>query len=138
MFKCRPSCCPSNSSEGGAVVIIGLVVLGVAIYGIIRTILHVLIEIVEITAITAGSIGALILLAVIAVRIIRSQRARRNPARPRLITGNSVPLVPPFQALESGTYGPDAAELFAEAVANGMDPRFVERILNAAMQRPEQ
>ena len=35
--------------------IIGLIVLAVAVYGIIRAILHVLITIVEITAITAGA-----------------------------------------------------------------------------------
>ena len=138
MSKCRPSCCPGNSSEGGTVAIVGLIVLAVAVYGIIRSILHVLIEIAEVTAITAGSICALILLAVIAVCVIRWQRARRKPAGLKLITVNPAPLPVPTRVLAPGTNGPDTAELFAEAVANSMDPRFVERILNAAMQRPEQ
>jgi hypothetical protein len=138
MSKCRPSCCPGNSSEGGAVVIIGLVVLGVAIYGIIRAILHVLIEIVEIIAIAVGSIGALILVTLIAIGIIRWQRSRRRPTGLKLIAVNPAfsPMSAP--AHEPKAIGPDAAQLFAEAVANGMDPRFVERILNAAMQRSEQ
>jgi hypothetical protein len=138
MSKCRPSCCSGNSSDGGAVAIIGIIVLGLAVYGIVRTILHVLITIAEIAAIAVGSIGALVLVAFIAIRIIRWQRSRRRPAGLKLITVNPALSPESAQALEPGAIGPDAAQLFAEAVANGMDPRFVERILNAAMQRPEQ
>ena len=71
MSKCRPSCCSGNSSDGGAVAIIGVIVLGLAVYGIVRTILHVLITIVEIAAIVVGSIGALILVAFITIRIMK-------------------------------------------------------------------
>jgi hypothetical protein len=137
MSKCRPPCCPGNSSDGGAVAIIGVIVLGLAVYGIIRTVLHVLIEIVEITAIAAGSISALILLALIASRVIRRQRTRRTPARPKLVSIDLASLLVRQHALGPAAVEQGAAELFAEAVANGMDPRFVERILNTAMQRPE-
>src|SRR5215471_15675767 len=107
MSKCRPPCCPGNSSDGGAVAIIGIIVLGLAVYGIIRTILHVLITILhvlittaEITAIAAGSIGASILVALIAIRIIRWQRSRCRPAGPKLITVN--PDCPPMSAPAHG------------------------------------
>ena len=138
MSKCRPPCCPGNSSDGGAVAIIGVIVLGLALYGIVRTILQVLITIAEIAAIAAASIGTLIVVALIAIRIIRWQRSRRGPAELKLIAVNpaSSPMSAP--AHEPTVIEPDTAQLFAEAVANGMDPRFVERILNAAMQRPEQ
>jgi hypothetical protein len=138
MSKCRPSCCSGNSSDSGAVAIVGVIVLAVAVYGIIRAILHVLIEIVEIMAITVGSIGALILLALIASRVIRRQHIRRTPAGPKLATINPASLPVRQHALRPAAVEQGAAELFAEAVANGMDPRFVERILNTAMQRPEQ
>src|SRR5215472_7701162 len=116
MSKCRPPCCPGNSSDGGAMAIIGVIVLGLAVYGIVRTILHVLITIAEIAAIVVGSIGTLILVAFIAIRIIRWQRSRRRPAGLKLIAVNPVfaPMLAP--AHEPKAIEPDTAQLFAEAV----------------------
>jgi hypothetical protein len=121
------------------VAVIGLIVLAVAVYGVLRAIWHVLVAIVEITAISAGSITAAAVLVIIAVRVIRWQHSRRTPvAGLTLLTFDTAtePVSP--QALGPGNTGPDATELFAEAVANGMDPRFVERILGSAMERRDQ
>jgi hypothetical protein len=135
MSKCRPSCCSGNSSDAETVAIIGLIVLAVAIYGIIKVIWHLVIEIVEITAITLGSILAVIILVVVAVHVARWRNARHTTAT-RL---KSISLDPPspliIAASGPGKPGQDTAELFAEAIANDMDPRLVERILNAALER---
>jgi hypothetical protein len=114
---------------------IGLIVLALAVYGIIRALWHTVIEIVEITAITLGSILVAAVLVAAVVYVARWQHARRqtgsalrdigrNPASPLVIAASG----PGKPAQE------DAAELFAEAVANDMDPRFVERILKTAME----
>jgi hypothetical protein len=115
--------------------VFGLIVLALAIYGIIRAIWHVVVEIIEITAITLGSILAAVVLIVAAVHVARWHYTRRaTVARPKLISLDpaSSPVI-----VSSGPGKPaqDTAELFAEAIANDMDPRFVERILNAALER---
>jgi hypothetical protein len=117
------------------VAIIGLIVLAVAIYGIIKVIWHLVIEIVEITAITLGSILAVVILVVVAVHVARWRSARHTTAtRLKFISLDpSSPLI--VAASGRGKPGQDTAELFADAIANDMDPRFVERILNAALER---
>jgi hypothetical protein len=141
MSKCRPDCCPGNSSDGLAVVF-GLLVLAAAVYGIIRAIWHVIraiwhivVQIIEITAITLGSIFAAVVLAVIAVQLIRWQRSRREAATTRKLTSLDPAGPSAISVRRPGKPPQDAAELFAEAVANDMDPRFVERILKTAMER---
>ena len=136
--KCGPPCCPGNSSDSTGVAVIGLIVLAVAIYGIIRAIWHVVIEIIEITAIAAGSIGALILLIVVAEHVIRWRHHTRSAAHPQIITSDPASLPVTSPAIAPAKPAPDPAELFAEAVATGMDRRFIEKILNTAMQRPGQ
>ena len=113
----------------------GLIVVALAIYGIIRAIWHLVIEIIEITAITLGSILAAVVLVVVAVHVARWHYTRRKTAaRPKLISLD--PASPPVIAASGpGKPAQDPAELFAEAIANDMDPRFVERILNAALER---
>lgn len=138
MSKCRPSCCPGNSSLDGIMAVIGLIFLAAAAYGIVRAIWRALVTIVEIAAISTGSIAALTVLIIITVRVIRWQHSRSKPeTEPNLITLDSA-TPPVIAALGPGNAAPDAAELFAEAVANGMDPRFVERILDTAMKRRPQ
>jgi hypothetical protein len=115
--------------------VFGLIVLALAIYGIIRAIWPVVVEIIEITAITLGSILAAVALIVAAVYVARWHYTRRAPViRPKLISLDpaSSPVI-----VSSGPGKParHTAELFAEAIANDMDPRFVERILNAALER---
>ena len=135
MSKCRPSCCPGNSSDNGAVAIVGVIVLAVAIYGIIKAIWRLVIEIVEITAITLGGILAVVILVVVAVHVVHWRNARRTTAtRPKSISFDpSSPLI--IAASGRGKPAQDTAELFAEAIANDMDPRLVERILNTALER---
>ena len=135
MSKCKPSCCSDTSSSAGVAPVFGLIVVVLAIYGIIRAIWHIVIEIIEITAITLGSILAAVVLVVVAVHIARWHYTRRKTvARPKPIRLDpSKPMV----IASSGPGKPlrDTAELFADAIANDMDPRFVERILNAALER---
>ena len=94
-----------------------------------------MIEIIEITAITLGSILAAIVLVTAAVHVARWYYTRRKTvAHPMLISMD--PASPPVIAASGpGKPARDPAELFAEAIATGMDPRFVERILNAALER---
>jgi hypothetical protein len=115
--------------------VFGLIVLVLALYGIIRAIWHLVIEIIEITAITLGSILAAAVLVIAAVHVARWYYIRRTTtARPELISLD--PAGPPVIAASGpGKPAQDTAELFAEAIANDMDPRFVERILNAALER---
>jgi hypothetical protein len=138
MSKCKPCCCPGSSSSDGPAVVLGLLVLAAACYGIIRAIWHVLAEIIEITAVTLGSILAAAVVVTVTVHVVRWQLARRKTAavcKPLVLD----PACPPaIAASGSGKPPRDPAELFAEAVANGMDPRFVERILTVAMQRRDQ
>lgn len=135
MSKCKPSCCSGTSSSDGVAPVFGLIVVALAIYGIIRAIWHIVIQIIEITAITLGSILAAVVLVVVAVHVTRWQDARRKTtARPKLVSLD--PASPPvIAASDPGKPAQDTAELFADAIANNMDPRFVERILNAALQR---
>jgi hypothetical protein len=135
MSKCKPSCCSQTSSSDGPAIVFGLVVLALAVYGIIRAFWHIVIEIIEITAITLGSILAAVVLVVVAVPVVRWYHTRRKiMARPKLISFD--PASPPVIAASGpGKPAQDTAELFAEAIANDMDPRFVERILNAALER---
>jgi hypothetical protein len=115
--------------------VFGLIVVVLAIYGIIRAIWHLVIEIIEITAITLGSILAAVVLAVIAVHVTRwYYTSRKTMARPKPIRLDPPK---PMVIASSGPGKPlrDPGELFAEAIANDMDPRFVERILNAALER---
>jgi hypothetical protein len=135
MSKCKPSCCSGTSSADGIAPVFGLIVVALAIYGIIRAIWHLVIEIIEITAITLGSILAAVVLVVVAVHVMRWQAARRTTtARPKLVSLD--PASQPVIAVSGpGTPAQDTAELFADAIANDMDPRFVERILNAALER---
>ena len=114
---------------------IGLIVAALALYGIIRAIWRLVIEIVEITAITLGSILAAIVLVAAAVHVAHRYYTRRiTMARPKPISLD--PASPPVIAASGpGKPARDPAELFAEAIATGMDPRFVERILNAALER---
>jgi hypothetical protein len=135
MSKCKPSCCSDTSSSAGVAPVFGLIVVVLAIYGIIRAIWHLVIEIIEITAITLGSILAAVVLAVIAVHVTRwYYTSRKTVARPKLA---SLDPASPSVIAASGPGKPaqDTAELFADAIANDMDPRFVERILNAALER---
>jgi hypothetical protein len=113
----------------------GLIVLALAIYGIIRAIWHTVIEIIEITAIALGSILAAVVLVVVAVHVARWYYTRRRTmVRPKLISLG--PASSPVIAVSGlGKPAQDTAELFAEAIAHDMDPRFVERILNAALER---
>jgi len=135
MSKCKPSCCSDTSSSAGVAPVFGLIVVVLAIYGIIRAIWHLVIEIIEITAITLGSILAAVVLVVVAVHMARWHYTRRKTVtRPKPIRLDpSKPMV----IASSGPGKPlrDTAELFADAIANDMDPRFVERILNAALER---
>ena len=135
MSKCKPSCCSGTSSSDGIAPVFGLIVLALAIYGSIRAIWHTVIEIIEITAITLGSILAAVALAVLAMHVARWYYTRQKiTARPKLISLD--PASPPVIAASGpGKPAQDTAELFAEAIANDMDPRFVERILNAALER---
>jgi hypothetical protein len=135
MSKCKPSCCPGTSSSDGPAIMIGLIVAALALYGIIRAIWHLVIEIIEITAITLGSILAAIVLATAAVHVARRYYTRRKTAaHPKLIRFD--PAGPPgIAASGPGKHARDPAELFAEAIATGMDPRFVERILSSALER---
>ena len=135
MSKCKPSCCSSTSSSDGITAVFGLIVVALALYGIIRAIWHIVVEIIQITAITLGSILAAVVLIVVAVHVTRRYYTRRaTVARPQLTSLDpaSSPII-----VSSGPGKPaqDTAELFAEAIANDMDPRFVERILNAALER---
>lgn len=135
MSKCKPSCCPGTSSSDALAPVFGLIVVALALYGILRAIWHLVIEIIQITAITLGSILAAVVLVAAAVHVARWQTARRKTAaRPNLTSLD--PASPPVIA-NSGPGKPaqDTAELFAEAIANDMDPRFVERILKAALER---
>jgi hypothetical protein len=135
MSKCKPSCCPGTSSSDGPAIMIGLVVAALALYGIIRAIWHTVIEIIEITAITLGSILAAIILATAAVHAARRYYTRRKTAaHPKLISTDPASS-PVIAASGPGKPARDPAELFAEAIATGMDPRFVERILNDALER---
>jgi hypothetical protein len=135
MSKCKPSCCSDTSSSDSIAPVFGLIVVALAIYGIIRAIWHTVIEIIQITAITLGSILAAAVLVTAAVHVTRWHFARRTiAARPKLVSLD--PASPPVIAASGpGKPAQDPAELFAEAIANGMDPRFVERILNAALER---
>jgi hypothetical protein len=135
MSKCKPSCCSGTSSSDGIAPVFGLIVLVLAVYGIIRAIWHIVVEIIEITAITLGSILAAVALIAAAVHVARWCYARQETvARPKLISLD--PASPPVIAASGpGKPAQDPAELFAEAIANDMDPRFVERILNAALER---
>jgi hypothetical protein len=135
MSKCKPSCCSDTSSSAGVAPVFGLIVVALAIYGIIRAIWHLVIEIIEITAITLGSILAAVVLVVVAVHVARWHCTRRKTtARPKLVSLD--PASPPVIAASGpGKPAQDTAELFADAIANDMDPRFVERILNAALER---
>jgi hypothetical protein len=135
MSKCRPDCCPSTSSSDGIAPVFGLIVLALALYGILRAIWHTVIEIILITAITLGSILAAVVLVTAAVHAARWSSTRRTAmARPKPISFDPAsPLV--IAASGPGKPAQDPAELFAEAIANDMDPRFVERILNAALER---
>jgi hypothetical protein len=138
MSKCKPSCCSGTSSSDGIAPVFGMIVLALAIYGIIRVIWHIVIEIIEITAVMLGSILAAVALIAAAVHVARWYYTRRTTiARPKVISLD--PASPPVIATSGlGKPAQDAAELFAEAVANDMDPRFVERILKTAMERPGQ
>ena len=135
MSQCKPSCCSDTSSSDAIVPVFGLIVVALAIYGIIRAIWHLVIEIIEITAITLGSILAAVVLVVVVVHIARWHYTRRKTtARPNLVRLD--PASPPvIDASGPGKPAQDTAELFADAIANDMDPRFVERILNAALER---
>jgi hypothetical protein len=137
MSKCRPDCCPSTSSSDGIAPVFGLIVLVLAIYGIIRAIWHIVIEIIEITAITLGSILVAVVLVAAVVYVARWQDARRKTIAPRKVTSLDPASPPVIAASGPGKPTQDPAELFAEAVANDMDPRFVERILKAAMESPD-
>jgi hypothetical protein len=137
MSKCRPFCCSGTSSSDGIAPVFGLIVLALAIYGIIRAIWHIVVEIIEITAITLGSILAAVVL-VAAVYVARWQAARRKIAARREVISLDPASPPVIAASGPGKPARDAAVLFAEAVANDMDPRFVERILNVAMERRDQ
>ena len=115
--------------------IFGLIVVVLAIYGIIRAIWHLVIEIIEITAITLGSILA-------AVVLCRRRRARHSLALHQAKDHGPAEARQPrpgkpagHRRVRSGKPAQDTAELFADAIANDMDPRFVERILNAALER---
>jgi hypothetical protein len=135
MSKCKPSCCSDTSSSDGPVIMIGLIVLALAVYGIIRAIWHLVIEIIEITAITLGSILAAIVLVIAVVHVARRYYTRRTTvARPKSISFD-LASSPVIAASGPGKPAQDPAELFADAIANGMDPRFVERILHAALER---
>jgi hypothetical protein len=138
MSKCKPSCCSGTSSSDGIAPLFALILVALAIYWVIRTIWHIVIEIIQIAAITLGSIAAAAVLVAAVVYAVRWQDARRKTAaRPEAISLD--PASPPVTAASGrGKPAPDAAELFAEAVANGMNPRFVERILKTAMESRNQ
>lgn len=137
MSKCKPPCCSGSSGSDGPVIVLGLLVLAAASYGIIRAIWHVVIDIIEITAIALGSILAAAVAATVTVCVAR-WHARRKAMTPLTLVRTGPASPPAIAAPASGQPAPDAAGLFAEAVANGMDPRFVERILNAALERRDQ
>jgi hypothetical protein len=134
MSKCKPSCCSQTSSSDGITVMFGLIVLALAIYGIVRAFWHIVIEVIQITAIMLGSILAAVVLVVAAVSVARWQHARRQIADRSTVMSVDPASRPVIAASGLGKPVQDPAELFAEAVANDMDPRFVERILKTAME----
>jgi hypothetical protein len=144
MSKCRPDCCSGSNGDNAAVAIIGLGVLAAAVYGIIRVIVHAVeaimrtvFEIVEITAITAASIAVVVVMAIITVRIIRFRRRQQRTGLKVISVGLADSPCTRIQASENNEL--NAAEMFAEAVASAnMDPRFIEKILRNALERPDQ
>jgi hypothetical protein len=137
MSKCKPSCCSDTSSSDGFMIVIGLIMLALALYGIIRAVWHIVIEIVrivEIIAITLGSTLAAAILIAAAVYLARWHHAKRKTTASLEVTGPNLASPPVIATSGPGKPAQDAAELFAEAIANDMDPRFVERILKTAME----
>lgn len=146
MSKCRPDCCSGNSSDPGfgIIVLLLIIVVGGGIE-ILRVIAHavehvlpVVVDVLETAAITAGSITAVIVTAWVARRLVRwHQRHRRATAlRPVITITPEAPIKAP-QVQGPAELSTDTAQIFAEAVASDMDPRFIERIISNAFERRE-
>jgi hypothetical protein len=145
MSKCRPDCCsPSSSDPGFGLIVLALIIIGGAIAIIravahaVETVLPVVVEVLKTAGITAGSIAAVIVTVLVIRKLVRWHLRHRQAAAARqvIVTPESPALAPPpsFGRAELTT---DAAQIFAEAVASDMDPRFIERIVTSAFDRRE-